>query len=84
MIQLKLLDRPLMGVINLNPQWGINLSDYSTVPQDSKLRSQRETKLKSYAAMGECPPDEFLLECQSDPVLKIKIKRLAALEHWDM
>jgi hypothetical protein len=32
---------------------------------------------KSYAAMGECPPDEFLQECLSDPVLKIQLKRWA-------
>ncbi|MFN6540697.1 MAG: hypothetical protein RM021_030755 [Nostoc sp. EkiNYC01] len=71
--------RSLMGVITNNPQWGINLSDYSTVPQDftqnSKLRQGRLSRLKSYALIGECPPDEFLLECQSDPVLKIQIKR---------
>ncbi|MEH2100931.1 MAG: hypothetical protein V7K76_14495 [Nostoc sp.] len=78
--------RSLMGVITLNPQWGIKLSDYSTVPQEiaqnSKLRSQRATKLKSYAAMGECPPDEFLQECQSDPVLAIQLKRMALLKLW--
>ncbi|MEH1788398.1 MAG: hypothetical protein V7L23_23140 [Nostoc sp.] len=72
--------RSLMGAITVNPQWGINLSDYSTVPQEiaqnSLLRSQRETKLKSYAAMGEFPPNEFLLECQNDPVLKIQLKRM--------
>ncbi len=67
--------RSLMGVITLNPQWGIKLSDYSTVPQDSKLRQERLNRLKSYAAMGECPPDEFLQECLSDPVLKIQLKR---------
>lgn len=75
-----------MGAITLNPQWGINLSDYSTVPQDfsqnSKLRSQRETKLKSYVAMGECPPDEFLQECRSDPVLVIQLKRMASQKLW--
>ncbi|QKQ77907.1 hypothetical protein FBB35_22070 [Nostoc sp. TCL240-02] len=78
--------RSLMGAITSNPQWGIKLSDYSTVPQsftqNSLLRSQRETKLKSYAAMGECPPDEFLLECQSDPVLKIQIKRMTLQKLW--
>ncbi|MEH2029778.1 MAG: hypothetical protein V7K67_08900 [Nostoc sp.] len=78
--------RSLMGAITNNPQWGINLSDYSTVPQEiaqnSKLRSQRETKLKSYAAMGECPPDEFLLECLSDPVLKIQLKRMGLQKLW--
>ncbi len=77
-----------MGAITNNPQWGINLSDYSTVPQDftqnSKLRSQRETKLKSYAAMGEFPPNEFLQECQNDPELKIQLKRMAARENWDI
>ncbi|MEH1789646.1 MAG: hypothetical protein V7L23_29850 [Nostoc sp.] len=74
--------RSLMGAITNNPQWGINLSDYSTVPQSSKLRSQRETKLKSYVAMGECPPDEFLQECLSDPVLAFKVKRMALLKLW--
>jgi hypothetical protein len=75
-----------MGAITNNPQWGIKLSDYSTVPQDftqnSLLRSQRLNRLKSYAAMGECPPDEFLQECQSDPVLKIQLKRMASLKLW--
>jgi hypothetical protein len=69
-----------------NPQWGIKLSDYSTVPQEfsqnSKLRSQRLNRLKSYAAMGECPPDQFLQECLSDPVLKIQLKRMASLKLW--
>ncbi len=72
--------RSLMGAITQNPQWGINLSDYSTVPpdfsQNSKLRSHRLSRLKSYAAIGECPPEEFLQECQSDPVLAIQIKRM--------
>ncbi|MEH1777104.1 hypothetical protein [Nostoc sp.] len=68
--------RSLMGAITNNPQWGINLSDYSTVPQSSKLRSQRLNRLKSYAANCECPPDEFLQECLSDPVLKIQLKRM--------
>ncbi|WP_375494728.1 hypothetical protein [uncultured Nostoc sp.] len=80
--------RSLMGAITNNPQWGIKLSDYSTVPQDftqnAKLRSQRLDRLKSYVAMGECPPDEFLQECQNDPVLKIQLKRMAAQEHWDI
>ncbi|MEH1790824.1 MAG: hypothetical protein V7L23_35975 [Nostoc sp.] len=76
--------RSLMGVITSNPQWGINLSDYSTVPQGYKLRSQRETKLKSYVAMGEFPPNEFLQECQNDPVLKIQLSRMAARENWDI
>ena len=76
--------RSLMGAINSNPQWGIKLSDYSTVPQDSKLRSQREARLKSYATLGECPPEEFLLECQNDPMLKIQISRLAARQNWDI
>ncbi|MHC5731629.1 MAG: hypothetical protein ACYTXY_47625, partial [Nostoc sp.] len=74
------------GAITNNPQWGINLSDYSTVPQDftqnSKLRSQRLWRLKSYTAMGECPPDEFLQECQSDPVLTIQIKRMGLQKLW--
>ena len=74
--------RSLMGVITNNPQWGINLSDYSTVPQGSKLRLQRLSRLKSYAAMEECPPDEFLLECQTDPVLKIKLKRMGLQKLW--
>ncbi|QKQ75596.1 hypothetical protein [Nostoc sp. TCL240-02] len=69
--------RSLMGAITNNPQWGIKLSDYSTVPQDSKLRSGRLNRLKSYALIGECPPEEFLKECQSDPVLAIQIKRMA-------
>ncbi len=72
--------RSLMGAITNNPQWGIKLSDYSTVPQDfsqnSKLRSDRLSRLKSYAREGECPPDEFLKECQSDPVLMIQLKRM--------
>ena len=80
--------RSLMGAITNNPQWGINLSHYSTVPQDftqnSKLRSERLNRLKSYAANCECPPDEFLLECQSDPVLRIQLSRLAARENWDI
>jgi len=75
-----------MGAITNNPQWGIKLSDYSTVPQDftqnSLLRSQRLSRLKSYAAMGECPPDEFLQECLTDPVLKIQLKRMASLKLW--
>ncbi|MEH2102572.1 MAG: hypothetical protein V7K76_23035 [Nostoc sp.] len=45
-------------------------------------RSQRLNRLKSYPAMGECPPDEFLQECQSDPVLAIQIKRMALLKLW--
>ncbi len=73
--------RSLMGAITNNPQWGINLSDYSTVPQGSKLRQERLNRLKSYAARGECPPDEFLQECLLDPVLKIQLSRLAAWEH---
>ncbi|MFN6540689.1 MAG: hypothetical protein RM021_030715 [Nostoc sp. EkiNYC01] len=80
--------RSLMGIITNNPQWGIKLSNYSTVPQDfsqnSKLRSQRLNRLKSYALIGECPPDKFLQECQSDPVLKIQLSRLAAREYWDI
>ena len=76
--------RSLMGVINSNPQWGIKLSDYSTVPQDFKLRQERLNRLKSYAAIGESPPDEFLLECQSDPVLAIQILRMVARENWDI
>ncbi|MCC5616540.1 hypothetical protein LC605_15960 [Nostoc sp. CHAB 5836] len=76
--------RSLLGAITLNPQWGINLSDYSTVPQDFKLRSQRLNRLKSYAANCECPPVEFLQECQNDPVLKIQLSSLAAREHWDI
>ncbi|MBN3949399.1 MAG: hypothetical protein HWQ38_24215 [Nostoc sp. NMS7] len=75
--------RSLLGAIVSNPQWGINLSDYSTVPQDfaqnSKLRSQRLSRLKSYAAMGQCPPEEFLQECQNDPVLRIQVKRMGVL-----
>ncbi|MBN3951957.1 MAG: hypothetical protein HWQ38_38025 [Nostoc sp. NMS7] len=78
--------RSLMAAITNNPQWGINLSDYSTVPQqiaqNSKLREQRLSRLKSYAAMGECPPDEFLQECLSDPVLKIHYARMASLKLW--
>ncbi|MDZ8138234.1 MAG: hypothetical protein RM049_23490 [Nostoc sp. DedQUE04] len=68
--------RSLMGAINNNPQWDIKLSDYSTVPQDSKLRALRLNRLKSYAARGECPPDKFVLECLSDPVLKIQLSRM--------
>ncbi|PHJ69112.1 hypothetical protein VF14_02950 [Nostoc linckia z18] len=78
--------RSLMGIITNNPQWGINLSDYSTVPQDfsqnSKLRQERLNRLKSYALIGECPPDEFLQECQNDPVLAIQIKRMASQKLW--
>ncbi|MEH2393865.1 MAG: hypothetical protein V7K21_20100 [Nostoc sp.] len=78
--------RSLMGAITLNPQWGINLADYSTVPQDfaqnSKLRSEQLNRLKSYAAMGECPPDEFLQECKNDPVLAIQIKRMGLQKLW--
>ncbi|MEH1780259.1 MAG: hypothetical protein V7L26_14275 [Nostoc sp.] len=78
--------RSLMGAITNNPQWGIKLSDYSTVPQEfsqnSLLRSQRLNRLKSYAAMGKCPPDEFLLECQTDPVLAIQIKRMGLQKLW--
>ncbi|WP_375491107.1 hypothetical protein [uncultured Nostoc sp.] len=78
--------RSLMGAITLNPQWGIKLSDYSTVSQEiaqnSKLRQERLNRLKSYAAMGECPPEEFLQECQSDPVLAIQIKRMALQKLW--
>ncbi|WP_375495391.1 hypothetical protein [uncultured Nostoc sp.] len=78
--------RSLMGAITNNPQWGINLADYSTVPQEiaqnSKLRSQRLDRLKSYVAMSECPPEEFLQECQSDPVLTIQIKRMTLQKLW--
>jgi hypothetical protein len=80
--------RSLLGAISNNPQWDIKLADYSTVSaqgvQNRELRSQRLSRLKSYAAMGECPSDEFLQECQSDPVLKIQLKRMAAQEHWDI
>ncbi len=31
--------RSLLGAITNNPQWGINLSDYSTVPQDFSQNS---------------------------------------------
>ncbi len=76
--------RTLMGAITSNPQWDIKLSDYSTVPQDfsqnSKLRQGRLSRLKSYALIGECPPDEFLQECQSDPVLRIQLSRMAVWE----
>lgn len=69
--------RSLMGAITNNPQWGIKLSDYSTVPenitQNSKLRPQRLSRLKSYAAIDEYPPKEFLQECLTDPALKIQL-----------
>ncbi|MEH2467816.1 hypothetical protein [Nostoc sp.] len=42
------------------------------------MPSQRLNRLKSYALIGECPPDEFLQECQSDPVLTIQLKRMAS------
>ncbi|MHC5819385.1 MAG: hypothetical protein ACYT04_26775 [Nostoc sp.] len=78
--------RSLLGAITNNPQWGIKLSDYSTVPQEivqnSKLRSQRLWRLKSYAAMSQRPPEEFLQECQSDPVLAIHYARMASLKLW--
>ncbi|MEH1789701.1 MAG: hypothetical protein V7L23_30125 [Nostoc sp.] len=78
--------RIFLGAITNNPQWGIKLADYSTVSaqgmQNRELRSQRLSRLKSYAAMGECPSDEFLQECQSDPVLTIQIKRMALQKLW--
>ncbi|WP_375494907.1 hypothetical protein [uncultured Nostoc sp.] len=76
--------RSLMGAITNNPQWGINLSDYSTVPQSSKLRSQREAKLKSFATRQEQPPSDFLQECLDDPLLKIKLKRLSLTHNWNI
>ncbi|MEH2102578.1 MAG: hypothetical protein V7K76_23065 [Nostoc sp.] len=78
--------RSLLGAITNNPQWDIKLADYSTVSaqgvQNRELRSGRLNRLKSYATMGECPPDEFLQECQSDPVLAIQIKRMALQKLW--
>ncbi|MEH2029794.1 MAG: hypothetical protein V7K67_08980 [Nostoc sp.] len=76
--------RSLMGAITNNPQWGINLSDYSTVPQSSKLRSQREAKLKSFATRQEQPPSDFLQECLDDPLLRIKLKRLSLTHKWNI
>ena len=76
--------RSLMGAITNNPQWGINLADYSTVPQGSKLRSQLRDRLESYAANCECPPNEFLKECLNDPLLAIQLKRIAIRENWDI
>jgi hypothetical protein len=52
--------------------------------QNSLKRSQRLNRLKSYGAKGECPPDEFVQECLTDPVLAIQLKRFAAWEHWDI
>lgn len=67
-----------------------NLRDrYSLTPQSRQillkilaLRSERLNRLKSYALIGECPPDELLKECQSDPVLAIQIKRMGLQKLW--